>query len=152
MAIMARPVAKLLTGFFVVAALLVVATLVFTLSQPPPAPPPLPKPNGYDDLVRAARMVPSNALDFRTVSAGELRAFLGTNAAALKLASTGLTRRCQVPVVFSATQEAHLANLATFKRLGLALGAQGRLAELENRPADAAESYLTEIRLGYAIS
>ena len=38
---MAQPVAKLLAGFFVVAVLLLVGALVFTLSQPAPGLPPL---------------------------------------------------------------------------------------------------------------
>jgi hypothetical protein len=38
--------------------------------------------------------------------------------------------------------------LANFKRLAQAFAAEGRLAEMENRPGDAAKSYLDTIRLG----
>ncbi len=65
---MATRAVKLLTGFFIAAVLLVVAALVFTLAQPAPAPPPLPKPNGYDDLVRAGGMVADKTSDFETMS------------------------------------------------------------------------------------
>ena len=58
---MAHPVAKLLTGFFIVAVLLVVAAAVFTFSQPAPPPRPLPQPNGYDDFVKAGEMITNNA-------------------------------------------------------------------------------------------
>jgi hypothetical protein len=148
---MAQPAAKLLTGFFVVAALLVVAALVVTRNQLPPAGPPLPKPNGYDDLVQAARMVSDNTPDWDTMSEGDLRALEMKNSEALKLARTGLTHVCQVPLDFSAPNPTYFTNLAVLKRLAHAITAEGRLAELENRPADSAEAYLTVIRLGYAI-
>ena len=148
---MAQPAAKLLTGFFVVAALLVVAALVVTRNQLPSAGPPLPKPNGYDDLVQAGRMVADNTSDFSKMSEGDLRALMMKNSEALKLARTGLTHVCQVPLDFSAPNLTYFTNLAVVKRLAQAVTAQGRLAELENRPADAAEAYLTVIRMGCAI-
>ena len=95
---MASRAAKLLTGFFIVAVLLVVATLVLTRNQPPPAGPPLPNPNGYDDFVQAGRMVADNTSDYSTMSEADLRALVKTNSEALKLARTGLTRECQVPL------------------------------------------------------
>ena len=57
-----RPV-KLLTGFFIVAVLLVGAALLYTLGQPRPASPPLPKPNGYDDLIQAGTVLAENTMD-----------------------------------------------------------------------------------------
>ena len=147
---MAQPAAKLLTGFFVVAALLVVAALVLTRNQPPPASPPLPKPNGYDDFVRAGRMVADNTSDFSTMSEGDLRALVMKNSEALKLARTGLTHECQVPLDILAPNPTYFTNLGVVKRLAQAVTTEGRLAEMENRPADAAEAYLTVIRLGYA--
>jgi hypothetical protein len=149
---MAQPAAKLLTGFFVVAALLVVAALVVTRNQLPSAGPPLPKPNGYDDLVQAARMVSDNTSDWSTMSEEDLRALVMKNSEALKLVRTGLTHVCHVPLDFSAPNPTYYTNLAVLKRLAQSVTAEGRLAELENRPADAAEAYLTVIRLGHAIS
>jgi hypothetical protein len=144
--------AKLLIGFFIVAVLLVVAALVFTLSQPPPAPPTLPKPNGYDDLVRASRMLSDKTSDYATMSKQDLRTLVETNAEALKLARTGLSLPCQVPLDYSSPNPTYLTNLAGLKRLAQALAAEGRLQESEGRPADAADSYLTAIRLGIATS
>jgi len=148
----ARQIARLLTGFFAVAALLLVAALILTLSQPAPAPPPLPMPNGYDDFVKAGGMVTDNASDYGTMSEEELRAFMKKNAEALKLARTGLSRECRVPLDFSPTNTAFLCNLAAIKRLAQAMTAEGRLAEMENRPADAAAAYLAVMRLGVASS
>ena len=149
---MAHPVAKLLTGFFVVAVLLVLAAIVFTFSQPAPPPTPLPQPNGYDDFVKAGEMITDNASDYSTMTQEELRAFVKLNADALKLAREGLARECRVPLDYSATNETSIRNLAIIKRLAHTLMAEGRLAEMENRPAGAEEAYLAVIRLGCAVS
>jgi hypothetical protein len=149
---MAHPVAKVLTGFFIVAVLLVVAAAVFTFSQPAPPPRPLPQPNGYDDFVKAGAMITDNASDYRSMNQVELRAFVTNNAEALKLVRTGLGRECRVPLDYSATNDTNIRNLSMLKRLAFCLTAEGRLAEMENRPADAAEAYLAVIRLGCAVS
>src|ERR1035441_8694430 len=149
---MAHPIAKLLTGFFIVAVLLVVAAIVFTFSQSAPPPRPLPQPNGYDDFVKAGAMITDNASDYRSMNQVELRAFVTNNAEALKLVRTGLGRECRVPLDYSATSAANVHNLPVIKRLAQAMTAEGRLAEMENRPADAAEAYLAVIRLGCAMN
>jgi len=150
---MARLLAKLLTGFFMVALLLVFATLVLTLTQPPPAPPALPKPNGYDDLVEASRMLDDSTWAYSsTIGEADLRVLVGKNANALRLVRTGLSRACQVPLDFSHPSPSLGANLAKLDMLGRALVAEGRLLELEGRPVDAAGAYLTAVRLGSAVS
>ena len=149
---MTQPVAKLLVGFFIVAALLVVAAVVFTLSQPTLAPPPLPQPNGYDDFVKAGGMVTDDPAGYGTMSEEELRAFVWKNAEALKLARTGLGRECRVLLDYSAINATHSRDLAGIKWLARTFTAEGRLAEMENRPGDAAESYLGTVRLGHAIT
>ena len=148
---MRHPVAKVLIGFFIVAVLLVVAAVIFTFSQPAAPQTPLPQPNGYDDFVKAGGMVSDNASDYVTMSEEELRAFVKKNAEALKLARIGLGRECRVPLDYSPTNGVILSHLATLKRLGQTLTSEGRLAELENRPADAAEAYLAVIHLGHAM-
>jgi hypothetical protein len=144
--------ASLLTGFFIVAVLLVVAALVFALTRPPPAPPSLPNPNGYADLVQAWRMLAENTDDFSTLNEPDLRILVAKNADALRLARTGLSRPCQVPLDFSHPDPSYFTNLAKCKYLAQAFVAEGRLRELENRPGDAADSYDTAIRLGIATS
>lgn len=148
---MARPVAKLLTGFFIVAALLLAVVLVLTLSQPAAPPPPMPNPNGYEDLARAGAMI-SNLQYRPRMSLPELQAATARNGDALKLAKLGLSRECRVPLDPSPTNSARLERLADIKRLARALAATGSIAELENRPGDAAEAYLTVIQLGGAVS
>jgi hypothetical protein len=148
---MAPPAAKLLTGFFIAAALLVVAVAIFTLSQPAPMLPPLPQPNGYDDFVKAGGMITDRASDYGTMSEEQLRAFVKKNAEALKLARAGIGRECRVPLDYSPTNDVIISRLAAMKRLAQALTSEGRLAELENRPADAAEAYLAVIHLGHAM-
>jgi hypothetical protein len=147
---MKRPIATLLAGFVGIAALLLAAALVYTLCQPVPAAPPLPKPNGYSLLVQAAHSLADNTYQFSTMSEKQLRDLVRTNSEALKVASMGLTQACQVPLEYSKADENLLQNLGPLKRLAQALMAQGRLAEMENRPADAAEAYLAAIRLGNA--
>ena len=99
-------------------------------------------------------MITDNASDYATMSREELRAFVTKNAEALKLARTGLGRECRVPLDYPrrTIDDDILSRLAGMKRLVEAMSAEGRLAEMENRPADAMEAYLAVIRLGYAIS
>ena len=149
---MAHPIAKLLTGFFVVAVLLVVAALIFTLSRPAPALPPLPQPNAYDDFVKAGGMITDDTADYATMDEEELRAFVKNNAEALKLARAASGRECRVPLDYSATNETHFKDLSVLKRLALTFKAEGKLAEMENRPGEASESYLGAVRMGHAIS
>jgi len=144
--------AKVLTGFFIVAVLLVGVALVFTLIQPRPAPPALPKPNGYEVLAQAGRMLADRTSDYYTMSEAELRTLVKTNAEALKLARSGLSLPCQVPLDYSAGSLTNWADLPWLKRLAQAMAAEGRLHELEGCPADAADSYLTAIRVGFATS
>src|SRR5262249_53390610 len=72
------------------------------------------------------------------------------NAEALRLARTGLGRECLVPLSSLSTNVGmHIADLVSLKRLAQAFTAEGRLAEMENRPSDAAASCLDTIRLGH---
>ena len=147
-----RPIPKLLVGSFVVAILAVVVAVIVTLSRPAPPPAPLPSPNGYDDLARAGALVADGVSDYPEMSRDELQSLVARNEEALRLAEVGLSRECRVPVdSFSATSF-DMEYLAGIKRLAQAMAATGRLAELEDRPAEAAEAYVTVMRLGQASS
>jgi hypothetical protein len=129
-------------------ALLLVASLVI-LFLGRTASPPLPNPNGYTDLLQAGQTVSGNLDNLADRDRDGLRALMATNAEALRLLRVGLSRECSVPT------DAVIANLAgavndlpSLKSLARLLNAEGRLAEMENRPADAAQSYLDGIRLG----
>lgn len=122
---------------------------LFLPAKPPAKLKPLPNPNGYDALIRAARLTTRSVNDNRKLDQAELAAVVEANSNALRLASLALQQESRVPIQFtSAYMSAHLEDLASLKRLALAWSAEGRLAELENRPADAAHDYLETIRLG----
>jgi hypothetical protein len=128
----------------------VVAWLAFGRTHQPS---PLPKPNGYDDLLRAGQVVAGKLDDINGLDHDGLRALVTINAEALSLLRVGLTRHCAIPT------EAQIANFANIsvdliglKSLAKVLWAEGRLAETENRPADAARSYVDAIRLGTEMS
>jgi hypothetical protein len=142
---MARPV-----KFFLAVSLGIVALLVLALaltSKPAPLPP-LPNPNGYDDLVKAIKLVSLPSEDWSTLTPDLYLAMLATSLPALKLARIGLSRECRVPLDYNLINDPSFLHLSDFKRLGQAFVAEGREAALEHRPNDAARSYLDAVRLG----
>jgi hypothetical protein len=118
-----------------------------------PSAQPLPNPNGYDDLVKAGKMVVINATVnttfYEEMSEAQLQAVLSANADTLTLARNGLSNQCRVPSQYTETALSnHISDLGSLKSLAQAFGAEGTLAEMENRPNDAAKSYLDIIHLG----
>ncbi len=140
---MGRSIAKLVTLLCVMAAAVAVAALIAALRSPVRTRP-LPNPNGYDDLISAAQGLGS--VEYSGLGAAELRTLVSNNAAALKIARTGLSRESRVRLTYNVDCP-HVQNLGPLKRLAQAFVAEGRLAELENRPADAVQSYLAAIRV-----
>jgi hypothetical protein len=124
--------------------------LVSQVAGPLPPIQPLPNPNGYDDLVKAGKMVVVNTAVNTTfydkMGDAQLQEVVSADAEALALARTGLSNECRVPT--QAYNENHLSDLTNVKRLAQAFVAEGKLAEMENRPNDAAKSYLDAIHLG----
>lgn len=147
-------VRRLLIALGVATGLVGAGLLVLLLIMRTTASLPLPNPNGYDDLLKAGQAVAGNIDDASDLDHEGLRALVATNAEALRLLRVGLARQCAVPT------EAHIANFETvvtgdlmgLKSLARVLSAEGRLAEMENRPADAARSYVDAIHLGRAMS
>ncbi len=122
--------------------------LLFWTAEPLPPLAPLPNPNGYEDLVKAGRVIKSMA-GYDQTNEQPLAELVATNAEALRLLQAGLSNQCRVPLQFSENYMAnHLNDLASFKRLAQILAAEGRLAEIEGGPGDAAKSYLDTIHLG----
>jgi hypothetical protein len=110
---------------------------------------PLPNPNGYDDFVKAGQMLTGKPEDYKTMTQEELRALVATNAEAFRLVREGLSRKCRVPVEYSTNWfQQMFPAISGFKRLSLALVAEGNLAKLEGRTNDAANTYVECIRLG----
>src|ERR1017187_1232036 len=90
----------------------------FLICMEEPLPPlmPLPSPNGYDDLVKAGKMLTDTIPNYDKMSQEELPKAVSANAAALSLARTGLNNQCRVPVQFSeAYVSNHLDDLAGLK-------------------------------------
>jgi len=130
--------------------LAVTGLLIFDATRPLPPIQPLPAPNGYDDFVNAGEMADNNTGDYYEMKLEELRKLVARNSEALQTARTNLQEDCAVPLQFFPNWGGrHLPELANFKRLAQAFVAEGRLAEMENRPGDAAKSYLDAIRLGH---
>ena len=132
-----------------VAILAVAGLLIFDAAQPLPPIQPLPNPNGYGDFVKAGEMVSDNTGDFNEMKSEELRELVAKNSGALQAARTSLQEDCAVPLQFSPNWVSrHFSELPSYKKLAQAFIAEGQLAGMENRPGDAAKSYLDAIRLG----
>ena len=133
------------------ALIVLVGGVVLVLLSPRPSTPlPLPKPNSYDDLVKAGQLVLSEPSDRDSLSIDELRSLVAGNADALRLARDGLRKQCRVPLDYSMNYLSnHLSDLSTFKRLVRSFLAEGRLAERENCYGGAAQAYLDAVRLGH---
>ena len=131
-----------------IVALAILTVLVSLTSQPPPRPP-LPSPNGYDDFLKASELVSSSVGSFIDLDHESLRALVATNAESLRWLRTGLTRPCAMPMDSALT---NLNQLAAMKKLVQQLSAEGRLREMDHRPADAAHSYTDAIRFGNEMS
>ena len=133
---------------------------------PIPASSELPDPNGFADLVRAAktlekayrdmeiahpRKFASGSLPLETAPEEELRIMTSVAAEGLAIARAGLNRRCQFSVSYSNYMSSHeqLDNLLDLTPVRYALDVERELAEKEGRAADAAQSCLDTIRLGY---
>ena len=120
----------------------------------PPVRPPLPNPNGYDDFLKAAALLTD--IDF--VSAlwmdhDGLQTFVSTNSASLRLLRLGLTRQCQLAPESALTNVSEVySQLRSFSHLRNLLEEEGQLREMENRLADAAQSYVDAINFGNEMS
>ena len=109
---------------------------------------PLPNPNGYDDFVKAAEMLSTNSWNYDKMSEQELQTLVDDNSNALHLARSGLQMQCRVALDYSPNSSTLLDQLAGMKRLAQAFVAEGKLAEMENRPSAAAKSYLDAVHFG----
>jgi hypothetical protein len=115
--------------------------------------PPLPVPNGYDDLMRAVKMAPSerleDLLEKRKAPVAELRALLAKHREALEIARGALLKEWGVPI------EPDPASFNAFiswdlSRLACLFDFEGIVAEKEGRLHDAIASYLDLFRLSVA--
>src|SRR5208282_1318971 len=87
--------------------LLFLGLLLFWTAEPLPPIAPLPNPNGYDDLVKAGKMIKGGISDYDKADLDKLRGIVFTNAEALSLARSALNNQCAVTLQFS---RAYLTN------------------------------------------
>jgi hypothetical protein len=88
-----------------------------------------------------------------TLDHDALVALMVTNREPLRLVRLGLSRRCAVPIdAVIANFGSITSDLVAFKKVAKLLSGEGRVAELENRPTDAARSYIDAIRVGNEMS
>jgi len=150
---MSRKVAIRLVALIALVIALSLLALIFLRLASPPAPAPLPNPNGYDDFRTAAAQLVGDPGNASTLDHDSLQALVSTNAESLRLVRLGLSRQCALPADSAmANVPGMLSQLADEKRLAQLLAAEGRLAEMDNRAADAARSYVDAIRFGNEIS
>ena len=116
--------------------------LIFWDAEPLPPLPTMPNPNGYNDLVKAGKMVSNDFANYDELSLPKLRELTGKNAEALQIARTGLQQTCRVTIDYSPDLGTHFNELPAIKHLALAFAAEGKLAEMENRTNDAIGAYL----------
>jgi hypothetical protein len=129
----------------------VVGLVTFLVLRPLPPLPTLPNPNGYDDLLNAAKLVSTNTAGYAKLALFQLQPLVQANAGALSLARDGLDMRCAVPVQYSQDGQRNMnGNYTKLRSLGEAFAAEGRLAELDKRPGAVVVSYVDLMRLGAA--
>ena len=144
---MVGKVIKFLVMVVIVVNVVIIAYVFLGGSTPPPRP--MPNPNGYDDFVKAGKMVIGNPSTNDTMSQAELEALIATNSNTLKLVRLGLSRECREPVEYSTNYTVQLLpELGSLKQLIFLLLAEGRLAELNGSTNDAAAIYLEGVRFG----
>jgi len=134
-------------------AILAAAGLIVWFQPPAPAPVPMPSTNGYDDFVKAGRLLVNNQPGWWDLDHEKLRDYVLPNAEALKLVRVGLGRQCRVPIEYSMAHYWVLNNnRMSFKSLMQALTAEGTLAEMEHRTNEAAIAFFDIVRSGHELS
>jgi hypothetical protein len=119
----------------------------------PTPPPPLPVPNGYDDLVRAAGLVTGivpNGGKIAETDIDQLRGWVRLNNEALVVTREGLEKPSRVAVVYDKNLQLEMKHMSGCRNLGRLLAAEAEVAVRENRPSDAARSYLDGFHLAQA--
>src|SRR5262249_30983944 len=147
---------KLFKIALLIGAMIVIALGVsFLFPSPTPSPPrPLPTPNGYDTFMEAGALPATDRRDFAKMDQEALREMLDSYTNELQLLRTGLGQECVVPMRnYEPFVRGHFPgnDMVRFRRLGQLLDAEGRFAEMENRPENAAKSYLDAIHFGTEI-
>ena len=123
-----------------------IGSIFYNAAKVPPLPP-MPNPNGYDDLVRSAKMLSPNVGNYSDTNLDELQTLVTEDAAALQLARDGLQKQCRVRLDFNPDTHEFIDRLAGMKLLAHGFAAEGDLAKIQGHPNEAARSYLDIVHL-----
>ena len=128
------------------AAVLVIAVAAFLLFRPNPTVPPYPVPNGLDDLMHAASSIqalPGGSFDTDPKTPEERLSLLASNAPALELVRTGLSREIRIPTTNDLTSSLALDQAAALKRVARLVAIESRSARDRGDATNALGSALT---------
>jgi len=133
------------------------ATAYWNLLPPQPPKVELPKPNGYDEIVKATQRLNWTAIpgqDVEETKAENCRAFAAANAAVLAEVRQALLLPSRTPIVYDWNQFSGttLVGIQHFRELARALVAEARGASADGRHGDAASVYIDILRLAPALS
>jgi hypothetical protein len=114
----------------------------------------MPDPNGYDDLVAAARMISgemptTKTGDYSTVDTEALRAFVDPNIKAIERARLGLSRECRVRLPVEYMAPSWMEDGGKLRNLARLLSCETVLDERAGNLSKAAADALDIIRLGH---
>lgn len=144
---MKRNFIKALAALFIGVNVIIVTAVLLKDSEPPQRA--MPHPNGYDDFVRAGKLVILGNVDTTKLNHDELVALVASNRDALAALRTGLTHESLVLDNYSATNgDVLLTDYAAFKKLSWIITGEGRVAEMEGRTNEAAKIYLEAAHFG----
>ena len=130
---MARKIIIILTILIIVPTLMLVGFAFLSGSSTPE--PPMPKPNGYEDLIRIAQTISQQS-----------------NAMTANLVRQALTNKCRMPIEYSESFSSNSLNqLVAFKSIERLLMDQGKAAEDSGKTNQALQWYLDGMRFGQAI-
>jgi len=142
--------ALFLAGTIILAA---VFWLAFRQTYSSFTPPALPVPNGYDQLIQAAKMIPPRTGFYKEMGEEELATIVEQNKPALKLVQEALQKPCGVPVDWSrdpasGIAQKYLDDVSSLRDLARALSADMRNDFASGKAAEAVPSGLTIFQLG----
>jgi hypothetical protein len=141
----------LLPALVVIFVLTMLTVLFLSRGRATPRPP-LPNPNGYDDFLKAVALMTGDVDNAYALDHNGLRALVSTNTETLRMIRLGLSRSCSVPTDSMTNLAGVLPGLRELQFLARLLAEEGRLAEMEDRNGDAAQSYVDAIRFGNEIN
>ena len=144
--------------------MLPLAAIYWRLATPLPIPRvAMPSPNGYDDLIKAGRMLqnvnvpyigPALAPQLKIATHAQMKAFAIRQDAVFDVIHRGFAKPCRVPIVWNDPEykwfHAEISNFQNFCNLARALCVKAKDAELDGRIDDAVAAHLENIRLGNA--